>query len=52
MGDRRNAYRFLVGRPDGKRSLGGPRLRWKYNIQMDLTKSGMGSPGLELSGSG
>jgi hypothetical protein len=48
MGDRRNAYRVL----DGKRSLGVPRLRWKCSIKMDLTKSGMGSPGLELSSSG
>jgi len=48
MGDRRDAYRVL----DGKRSLGVPRLRWKYSIKMDLTKRGMGSPGLELSSSG
>jgi hypothetical protein len=48
MGERRDAYRVL----DGKRSLGVFRLRWKYNVKMDLTKSGMGSPGLELSSSG
>jgi hypothetical protein len=52
MGDRRDSYRVLVWRPDGKRSLGGPRLRWKYNIKMGFTKSGMGSPGLDLSGLG
>jgi hypothetical protein len=52
MGDRRDIYRVLVGRADGKRSLGVPGLRWKYNIKVDLTKSGMGSPGLELSSSG
>jgi hypothetical protein len=28
MGEKRNAYRLLVGKPDGKRSLGRPRLRW------------------------
>jgi len=50
VGDRRDAYKVLVGRPDGKRPLGG--LRWKYNIKMDLTKSGMGSPVLEFSSSG
>jgi hypothetical protein len=52
VGDRRDAYRVLVGRCAGNRSLGGPMLRSKYNIKMDLTKSGMGSPGLELSRSG
>jgi hypothetical protein len=28
MGDKRNAYRLLVGKPEGKRPLGRPRLRW------------------------
>ncbi|KAJ4444166.1 hypothetical protein ANN_05955 [Periplaneta americana] len=32
----RNAYRVLVGRPEGKRSLGRPRRRWEDNIKMDL----------------
>ncbi|KAJ4433926.1 hypothetical protein ANN_16241 [Periplaneta americana] len=36
MGESRNAYRVLVGRPEGKRPLGRPRRRWKYNIKMDL----------------
>ena len=31
-----NAYRVLVGRPEGKRPLGRPRRRWKDNIKMDL----------------
>jgi len=35
MGDRRSAYRFMVGRPDGKRPIGMPRSRWKDNIKMD-----------------
>jgi hypothetical protein len=36
MGDRRGAYRVLVGRPDGKRPVGRPRHRWVDNIKMDL----------------
>ena len=32
----RNAYRALVGRPEGKRSLGRMRHRWEDNIKMDL----------------
>jgi hypothetical protein len=36
VGDRRVAYRVLVEKPDGKRPLGGPRLRWEDNIKMDL----------------
>jgi hypothetical protein len=36
MGEKRNAYRILVGNPEGKRPLGRPRLRWVNNIKMDL----------------
>jgi hypothetical protein len=36
MGEKRNAYRILVGRPEGKRLLGRPRSRWVNNIKMDL----------------
>jgi hypothetical protein len=36
MGDRRGVYRVLVGRPEGKRQLGRPRLCWEDNIKMDL----------------
>jgi len=36
MGDMRNAYNILVGKPEGKRSLGRPRCRWEDNIRMDL----------------
>ncbi|KAJ4431175.1 hypothetical protein ANN_19772 [Periplaneta americana] len=36
MGESRNAYRVLVERPEGKRSLGRPRRRWEDNIKMDL----------------
>jgi hypothetical protein len=36
MGEKRSAYRILVGMPEGKRPLGRPRRRWVDNIQMDL----------------
>jgi hypothetical protein len=36
MGDKRNAYMLLVGKPEGKRPLGRPRRRWVDNIRMDL----------------
>jgi hypothetical protein len=35
-GAKRNAYRLLVGKPEGKRPLGRPRRRWVDNIRMDL----------------
>jgi hypothetical protein len=35
-GEKRNAYRILVGKPEGKRSLGRPRRKWVDNIKMDL----------------
>jgi hypothetical protein len=47
--EKRNAYRILVGKPEGKRPLGRPRRRWEYNIKMDLR---MGWNELDLSGSG
>jgi hypothetical protein len=34
--DKRNAYRILVGKPEGKRPLGRPRRRWVDNIKIDL----------------
>ncbi|KAJ4444572.1 hypothetical protein ANN_06367 [Periplaneta americana] len=40
MGESRNAYRVLVGRPEGKRPLGRPRRRWENNIKMDLREEG------------
>jgi hypothetical protein len=40
MGEKRNAYRILVGTPDGKRQLGRPRQRWVDNIKMDFRKIG------------
>jgi hypothetical protein len=36
MGEKRNAYTILVGKPEGKRPLGRPRRRWEDNIRMDL----------------
>jgi hypothetical protein len=36
MVERRGAYRVLVGKPEGKRQLGRPRLRLEDNIMMDL----------------
>jgi hypothetical protein len=36
MGEKRNAYRLLVGKPEGKRPLGRPRRRWVDNIRMYL----------------
>jgi hypothetical protein len=38
MGEKRNAYRLLVGKPEGKRPLGRPRRRWVDNIMMDLVE--------------
>jgi hypothetical protein len=36
IGEKRNACRLLVGRPEGKRPLGRPSLRWVDNIRMDI----------------
>jgi hypothetical protein len=40
MGETRNAYRILVGKPEGKTPLGRPRRRWVDNIKMDLGEIG------------
>jgi hypothetical protein len=40
MGETINAYRILVGKPEGKRPLGRPRRRWVDNIKMDLREIG------------
>jgi hypothetical protein len=40
MGEKRKAYRILVGKPEGKRPMGRPRRRWVDNITMDLGEIG------------
>jgi hypothetical protein len=40
IGESRNAYRILVGKPEGRRPLGRQRRRWVDNIKMDLRKIG------------
>jgi hypothetical protein len=41
MGEKRNVYRLLVGKPEGKRPLGRPRHRWIGNIKMDILEIGL-----------
>ena len=52
MGDRRGAYRVLVGRPEGKGPLERPRRKWEDNIKVDLKEVGCGGHGLGWCGSG
>jgi hypothetical protein len=40
--EKRNAYRILVGKPEGKEPLGRPRRRWVDNIKTDLKETGLG----------
>jgi len=42
-------HRVLVGKPEGKRTLGRPRRRWKDNIKMDLQEVGGGGDWMELA---
>jgi hypothetical protein len=42
-GEKRNAYRLLVGKPEGKRPLGRPRRRWVDNIKSDIFYIGWGA---------
>ena len=42
IGERRDVYRVLVGKPEGKWPLGSPRRRWEDNIKMDLQEVGCG----------
>jgi hypothetical protein len=53
MGEKRNTYRILVGKPEGQRPLGTPRHRWVDNIKMDLREigwDGMGWDGMVWTG--
>ena len=43
MEQSRNAYRVLVGKPEGKSTLGRPRRRWEDNIKMDFREGGCDS---------
>jgi hypothetical protein len=43
--EKRNAYRLLVGKPEGKRPLGRPRRRWVDYVRMDLGEVGLGDEG-------
>jgi hypothetical protein len=47
MGAKRNAYRILMAKPEGKRPLGRPRYRWVDNIKMELPRDRMGWYGLD-----
>jgi hypothetical protein len=50
MGEARNAYRILVGKPQGKRPLETPRRRWVDNIKIDLREGGWDGMGwIELA---
>jgi hypothetical protein len=51
MGEGRNVYRVLVGKPEGKRPLVRPRRRWEDGIKMDLRETGWGC-GVDSPGSG
>jgi hypothetical protein len=42
MGEERKMYKVLVGKPEGKRSLGRPRRRWEDGVIMDLREIGLG----------
>jgi hypothetical protein len=42
MGKRGDVYRFLLGKPEGKRPVGRPRRRWEGSIEADLQESGCG----------
>jgi hypothetical protein len=50
MGEKRTAYRILVGKPERKRPIGRPRRRWVDNIKMDLREIGWdGVDGIDMA---
>ena len=49
MWERRGVHRVLVGKSEGKRSLGRPRHRWEDNIKTDLREVGGGGDWIELA---
>jgi hypothetical protein len=49
MGEKRGAYRILVGKPQGRRPLGRPRRRWEDNIKMDIQEVGWDTDWIELA---
>jgi hypothetical protein len=51
MGEERNMYRVLMGKPEGKRPLGRPRRRWEDGIKVDLREIDTGY-GLDSTGLG
>jgi hypothetical protein len=52
MGEKRNPYRILVGKPEGRRPLVRSRHRWVDNIKIELRETEWGWYGLDRSGSG
>jgi hypothetical protein len=42
MGEERNMYRVLMGKPEGKRPPGRPRRRWEDGVRMDVTRTDLG----------
>jgi hypothetical protein len=51
MGESRRAYKFVVGKPNGRKSLGKLRFRWEDNIKMGFREVGL-RHGVDRSGSG
>jgi hypothetical protein len=52
MGQGRNVYRILVGKPKGKRPLESPRRRWENGIRMNVSEIGCRGFGVDSPGSG
>jgi hypothetical protein len=52
MAEERNAYKVLMGKPEGERPLGRPRRRWEDGIRMDLREIGWVECRLDPVGSG